>query len=139
MLPFLADFVAKVGCWLRWASTISFGAAGFDPPALTLSTPSNATQCTEPQQVAVGPYMLRAAVGSGRWRQERTRPGRLSGRAIAVSGCASSGRTASRSFCVHVVIARRPRFRRRNAQHHERLHADRVESCETGPSDSTAL
>jgi len=28
-----ADFVAKVGCWLRWASTISFGAAGFDPPA----------------------------------------------------------------------------------------------------------
>src|SRR6516162_645621 len=110
--------------------------------APTLFTQLRRYAMPEPQQVAVVSPMLRAAVGSERWLQEQTRPEHRAGRAIAVdrvSGCASSAQTASRSSCARALIARRPRSRQTNAQYHERLRADRVVSCGTGPSDSTAL
>jgi hypothetical protein len=80
----LADFVAKVRCnGLGWRALVK--THDFDALALTLFTNSEATQCTEPQLVAVVPPVLRAAGGSERWLQEQTRPERRVGRAIAVA------------------------------------------------------
>jgi hypothetical protein len=49
---------------------------------------------------AAGQPAMRAAAGSGRWRQEQIRPGRLAGLAVEadrVAGCVSDARTASRT------------------------------------------
>src|SRR5436305_1903283 len=135
----VADFVAKVGCD-RWShSAIRLGATGFDLPALTPSTPSNATRCTEPERVAAWQPEMQVAAGSVRWRPEQTHPGRLAGPAVEAdraSGCASSVRTASRSFCVHGVIARRLQCPGKTGQRLGRAHGCRAGSCETGPSGS---
>ena len=85
---------------------------------------------------------MRTDGDSERCQRGQIRPGHLEARAIVAgqaSGCASSGRTASRSFCVHVVIARRLRCPRKTGQRLGRAHGCRAGSCETGPSGSTAL
>ena len=72
-------------------SVISLGAAGYDPPALTLFTQLHATRCTEPEWVVVERPAMRAAAGSVQWQPERTHPGRLVDRAVEAgraSGCA---------------------------------------------------
>jgi hypothetical protein len=85
------------------------GRRGLVPrPRRTLSN-FYATQYTEPQRVAVAQPAMRAAVGSEQWRPEQTRPERLVDHAVETdraSECASSARTASRSSCAHVAIAR---------------------------------
>src|SRR6185436_8108324 len=63
-------------------SVISLGAAGYDPPALTLFTQLHATRCTEPEWVVVERPAMRAAAGSVQWQPERTHPGRLVDRAV---------------------------------------------------------
>jgi len=140
-LPKLADFVVKVGCG-RWVGGHPVNVGGFDPPTLAALGNFDATQCTEPEREAVVRPAPRTFVGSERWQPEQTRPVRLVDHAVGAdraSGCASSVRTASRSSCVPALIGRRPRSQRRTGQYPERLRADRVESCETEPSDSTAL
>ena len=75
---------------------------------------------------------MRAVADSGRWRRERTHPGRLGDLAVEagrVSGCASSARTASRSSCVPVATARIPRCRRKSGQRLGRVRGCRAGSC----------
>src|SRR5579863_439339 len=115
---------------------------GFDLPALTPLRNSDATQCTGLDMAAPGQPVIRAAAGSGRWRREQTRPGRLAGLAIEAdraSGYALGVRTASRSSCAPALIARTPRSLRGSVQYPERLRADRAESFGRERSDSTAL
>src|SRR5215218_2581242 len=72
-------------------SVISLGAAGYDPPALTIFTQLHATRCTEPEWVAVAQLAMRAVGGSGRWQPEQIRPGRPVDHAVEagrLSGCA---------------------------------------------------
>jgi hypothetical protein len=75
---------------------------------------------------------MRAALGSERWRLERTHPGRLAGHAVEAgraSGCASGARTASRSSCAHAATAQSPRCQRTSGQCLGRAHGYRAGSC----------
>src|SRR5579871_3125541 len=115
---------------------------GFDLPALRPPRNSDTTQCTGPDMAAPGQPVMRAAAGSGRWRREQTRPGRLAGLAVEAdraAGCALDARTASRSSCAPALIARTPRSLRGNVQYLERLRADRAESFGRERSDNTAF
>ena len=80
--------------------------------------------------MVVGRPAKRTAGDFELWRPEQIHPGHLEARAIEVdqaSGCASSGRTASRSFCAHAVIARRLRYPRKTGQRLGRAHGRRAD------------
>jgi hypothetical protein len=91
---------------------------GFDPPISAALRNFDATQCAKPEREAVVRPAPRTVAGFERWRPEQTHPGHLAGRAVGAdraSGCASSVRTSSRSFCADRL---RGKARERERRYH---------------------
>src|ERR1700723_4030924 len=116
---------------------------GLDPPIPAAALRNfDATQCTTPEREAVVRPAPRTAASSERWRPEQTHPAHLAGRAVGAdraSGSASSVRTASRSFCAHVVTAQSLRFQRTTAQRRGHARGYRAGSCVMVLLGSTAV
>src|ERR1700743_2967089 len=115
---------------------------GFDPPILAALRNYDATQCTEPEREAVVRPGPRTVAGSERWRPEQTHPGHLAGRAAGAdraSGCASSVRTSSRSFCAHVAPARSSPFQRTTAPRLGHARGYSAAPCVTAALGSPAV
>src|ERR1700759_5803680 len=115
---------------------------GFVPPSLAALRNYDATQCTEPEREAVVRPVPRTVAGSERWRPEQTHPGHLAGRAAGAdraSGCASSVRTSSRSFCARAATARSSRFQRTTEQRLGHARGYRAGPCVMAPLGSAAV
>src|SRR6476661_8615756 len=106
------------------------------------STQLDATRWTEREQEAVVQLAPRTVAGSERWRPEQTHPGLLAGHAVGAdraSGCASNGRTSSRSSCAHAATVRSPRCQPTTGQRLGHAHGYRAGSCVMVPLGSTAV